>query len=121
MSQRHRRPTPRAAAYLRVSNEAEGNPELVRQREAIEAYAHQQGYLLVGEYLDACPGISQQRPGLTRMMSDARMGDFEVLLVIDTTRLFRDPCLANMYRHWLAKDWGVEVEYLISAAEGWVR
>ena len=78
MSQRRRRPTPRAAAYLRVSNEAEGNPELVRQREAIEAeYAHQQGYLLVGEYLDACPGISQQRPGLTRMMSDARMGDFE--------------------------------------------
>ncbi len=105
----------RAVAYLRVSNEAGSGLELGRQREQIERYARQQGYRLVEVYLDTCPGVRQQRPGLTRLMADAQAGVFDVVLVTDLTRLFRDPDMAERYQRWLGQD-RVRLESLSPAA-----
>jgi len=82
----------RAALYLRVST-VDQHPE--SQLHDLEAMAQQRGLEIVQRYEDRVTGTRARRPGLDRMLADARRGRFEVVLVWACDRL------ARSVRHFL--------------------
>jgi DNA invertase Pin-like site-specific DNA recombinase len=82
----------RAAIYLRVST-IDQHPET--QLYDLRALAEQRGYEIVREYRDTISGAKSKRPGLDEMMSDARRGRFDVVVVWAFDRL------ARSVRHFL--------------------
>jgi DNA invertase Pin-like site-specific DNA recombinase len=77
---------PRAALYLRVST-LDQHPET--QLLDLRQMASQRGYQIVEEYTDRISGVKARRPGLDRMMTDARRGRFDVVLVWASDRIAR--------------------------------
>jgi DNA invertase Pin-like site-specific DNA recombinase len=77
----------RVARYLRVSR-ADQNPQL--QADESERLIKARGWELTSTYLDhGVSGSKDVRPELTKMMAAARRGEFKVLLVWRSDRLFR--------------------------------
>jgi DNA invertase Pin-like site-specific DNA recombinase len=76
----------RAALYMRVST-LDQHPET--QLHDLRHMAVQRGYQIVHEYTDRMSGAKARRPGLDAMMSDARHGGFEVVLVWASDRIAR--------------------------------
>ena len=76
----------RAALYLRVST-LDQRPE--SQLHDLRQMAAQRGYAIFNEYTDRISGTKAKRPGLDRMMFDARHGKFDVVLVWASDRLAR--------------------------------
>ena len=82
----------RAALYLRVST-VDQHPE--SQLHDLEAMARQRGLEIVQRYEDRVTGTRARRPGLDRMLTDARRGQFDVVMVWACDRL------ARSVRHFL--------------------
>jgi DNA invertase Pin-like site-specific DNA recombinase len=82
----------RAALYLRVST-LDQHPET--QLYDLRQLAQQRGYEIVEEYTDKISGAKAKRPGLDRLMTDARHGRFQVVIVWAFDRL------ARSVRHFL--------------------
>lgn len=82
----------KAALYLRVSS-ADQHPET--QRYDLLQLVQQRGFTIVDEYVDRLSGSRARRPGLDRMLSDARRGRFDVVVVWAFDRL------ARSVRHFL--------------------
>lgn len=82
----------RAALYLRVST-LDQHPET--QLHDLRGLAAQRGFEIVEEYTDRISGAKARRPGLDQLMSDARRGKFDVVLVWAFDRL------ARSVRHFL--------------------
>src|SRR2546422_11647940 len=59
------------------------------QREDLERLAAQRGLVIVETYVDQASGTKARRPGLERMMADARHAKFDVVLVWASDRLAR--------------------------------
>jgi DNA invertase Pin-like site-specific DNA recombinase len=78
--------TKRAALYCRVST---GDQNLDTQLLDLREFAKQRGFELVGEYTDVISGAKSKRPGLDRLMADARRRRFDVLLVSAFDRVAR--------------------------------
>jgi DNA invertase Pin-like site-specific DNA recombinase len=76
----------RAALYLRVST-LDQHPET--QVYDLRQMAGQRGWQIVEEYTDRVSGAKARRPGLDQLMSDARRGRFDVVLVWASDRLAR--------------------------------
>ncbi len=76
----------RAALYMRVSS-ADQHPET--QLLDLRAMAKQRGYEVVREYSDVVSGAKQKRPGLDQLMTDARRGRLDVVLVVAFDRVAR--------------------------------
>ncbi len=76
----------RAAIYLRVST-ADQHPET--RLYDLRELAAQRGFEIAGEYRDQISGAKARRPGLDQMMTDARHGRFDVLVVWSFDRLAR--------------------------------
>ena len=76
----------RAAVYMRVSS-VDQHPET--QLHDLRQLAAQRGYQIVQEYTDRISGVKARRPGLDQMMTDARRGRFEVVLVWASDRIAR--------------------------------
>jgi DNA invertase Pin-like site-specific DNA recombinase len=76
----------RAALYMRVST-LDQHPET--QLYDLRQMAQQRGYQIVEEYTDRISGAKARRPGLDTMMSDARRGRFDVVLVWASDRIAR--------------------------------
>ena len=51
--------------------------------------AAQRGYEIVQEYTDRISGVKARRPGLDRMMADARRGKFDVVMTWASDRIAR--------------------------------
>ncbi len=82
----------RAARYIRVSMaEQVTGHSLDAQRASTAAFITQRDWTLAGEYADE--GISAKsdshRPGLARLLKDARRGDFDVVVVDKVDRFYR--------------------------------
>jgi DNA invertase Pin-like site-specific DNA recombinase len=86
----------RSVLYIRVSttnrstrNQAvfEQNPEV--QELPLRQLAEQRGWSVVRVYSDRMSGASESRPGLTALMSDARRGAFDVVVVFRFDRFAR--------------------------------
>jgi DNA invertase Pin-like site-specific DNA recombinase len=79
--------TKRAALYCRVST---GEQHLETQLLDLRELAKQRGFEIVGEYTDVISGAKSKRPGLDRLMADARRRRFDVLLVAAIDRIARN-------------------------------
>jgi len=82
----------RAALYMRVST-LDQHPET--QGYDLRQLAVQRGYEIMHEYTDKISGTKSKRPGLDQMMTDARRGRFDVVVVWAFDRL------ARSVRHFL--------------------
>jgi DNA invertase Pin-like site-specific DNA recombinase len=76
----------RAALYMRVST-LDQHPET--QLLDLRQMAAQRGLDIVHEYTDRISGVKAKRPGLDAMMTDARRGQFDVVLVWASDRIAR--------------------------------
>jgi DNA invertase Pin-like site-specific DNA recombinase len=76
----------RAALYMRVSS-LDQHPET--QLYDLRQMAAQRGYEIVEQYTDRISGAKAKRPGLDKMMADARHGCFDVVLVWASDRIAR--------------------------------
>jgi site-specific DNA recombinase len=84
----------RAAVYARVSSVKQRDAESIKsQIGVLTAFVARQGWQLVGPYLDdgksAKTGRLERRDGFGRLMVDAEAGRFDVLVVLDVSRLTR--------------------------------
>ena len=91
-----------AAIYIRVStlDQAREGYSLAAQRKALEAWAHTHGYDILQVYADE--GISgkdiDHRPAMQRLLSDAKAGEFDLVLVWALSRLTRS--VSDLYKTW---------------------
>jgi DNA invertase Pin-like site-specific DNA recombinase len=76
----------RLALYMRVST-VDQHPET--QLHDLRSLAAQRGFEIVQEYTDTISGAKAKRPGLDQLLSDARRGKFEVVMVWAFDRLAR--------------------------------
>jgi DNA invertase Pin-like site-specific DNA recombinase len=76
----------RAALYMRVST-LDQHPET--QLLDLRQMATQRGLEIVAEFTDRISGTKAKRPGLDAMMTDARRGRFDVVLVWASDRIAR--------------------------------
>jgi DNA invertase Pin-like site-specific DNA recombinase len=76
----------RAALYLRVST-LDQHPET--QLHDLRQMAAQRGYRIVAEFTDRISGTKAKRPGLDQLMTGARRGIFDVVLVWASDRIAR--------------------------------
>ena len=82
----------KVAVYLRVSS---GDQNHAAQRCDVLQLVQQRGWAVVEEYVDTISGVRARRPGLDRLMNDARRGRFNVVAVWAFDRL------ARSVRHFL--------------------
>jgi DNA invertase Pin-like site-specific DNA recombinase len=82
----------RAVLYARVSTRDQ-HPET--QLYELRTLAKQRGFEIVREYIDVISGAKSKRPGLDRLLSDARRGQFDIVLVAAFDRV------ARSVRHFL--------------------
>jgi DNA invertase Pin-like site-specific DNA recombinase len=76
----------RVVLYTRVSS-PDQHPET--QLCDLRPLAAARGYQIVGEYTDTISGTKAKRPGLDRLMSDARRGRFDIVMVWAFDRMAR--------------------------------
>ena len=79
-------PKKRAVLYARVST-GDQHPET--QLLDLRQMAKQRGYAIVREYVDTISGSKAKRPGLDRLLADARRHRFDVVLVAAFDRMAR--------------------------------
>ena len=102
-----------AAAYVRVSSEEQTEGwSLDGQEQQIRDYAERNGYGIVQVYQDETSGSKEKRPGLDRMLMDAHAGQFSAVIIIHTSRLFRNIALARRYKDLLRNKLNIEVIFV---------
>jgi DNA invertase Pin-like site-specific DNA recombinase len=77
----------RAAIYARVST---GEQRLETQLLDLREFARQRGFEIAAEYTDVISGAKSKRPGLDRLMADARRNLFGIVLVAAFDRIARN-------------------------------
>ena len=81
----------RAAAYARYSTYRQTENSIEAQLEAINSYCEKNGYIIVSTYVDmAKSATNTDRPDFQRMITDARAGVFEAVIIYDISRGSRD-------------------------------
>ncbi len=101
--------------YARYSSTNQKEQSIEGQLRECKAYAERSGYTVVGEYIDkAMSGRSDHRPDFQKMISDAKKGQFEYIIVWKLDRFARNRYDSAVYKNKLKKC-GVRV---LSATEG---
>lgn len=80
-----------ASAYYRTSTVLMGQ-DINNQREPVRSYCKQRGLALVPDHEYADEGFSgaKRRPGMERLLKDAKSGKFQVLVTVGLDRVARD-------------------------------
>ncbi|MEW8979937.1 MAG: recombinase family protein [Symbiobacterium sp.] len=104
----------RAAAYIRVSTgmQAEEGESLSAQQARLHAWAKENGYVIVREYVDAGESArTADRPQFVRMLQDAKAQPrpFDAVLVWKWDRFARNMEDASMYKALFRRRLGVEL------------
>ncbi len=81
----------KAVGYARVSTEEQGREgvSLAAQRERIAAFCQSRGWELLRIYSDTASGKDTKRPGLQKLLEDAKRGEFEAVVITRIDRLSR--------------------------------
>lgn len=99
-----------AAGYIRVSTEEQSQGwSMTGQEEQINKYAVNHGYKIVHVYQDESSGSGEERPGLDHLIADAHAGAFVAIIIVHTSRLFRNVALARRYKELLRDKIGIQV------------
>jgi putative DNA-invertase from lambdoid prophage Rac len=87
--------TLRAAIYARVSTSDQHNEIQIRE---LTEYVERRGWTAAGVYQDQMSGSKAQRPGLDGLMADARLHDFDAVIVWKLDRFGRSliNCVAGI-------------------------
>ena len=94
----------RAVIYARFSSAAQNEQSIEGQLTVCNDYAERNGYVVVDEYIDrAISGRSDERPDFQRMISDARSGLFQYILVYKLDRFSRNRYDSAIYKVQLKK------------------
>ena len=101
----------RAVAYVRESTEEQGKGySPAGQRNAISQFAERSELRLVAEYLDLESGTkADRRPEFQRLIADAIVGAFDVVLIFHTSRFARNAMEAKQYKKLLRDELGIDV------------
>lgn len=96
-------PTVRVAAYTKVAAVDRRRPSNLERRHAHLAgfVAAQPGWCLVASYTDVGSGRAD-RPGLSRLLGDAAVGWFDLVVLDDLDRFSRDRRLMELIGRQLA-------------------
>ena len=78
----------RAVIYGRVSTA--DKQDVTMQTSELAEYVRRREWQLASEYTDKITGASDRRPGLDRMLADARSRKLDVIVIWKLDRLFRD-------------------------------
>lgn len=105
--------TKKAAIYIRVSL-ADGSQDATNQLPEARQLAEARNFDVVEVYSDQTSGIRHRRPGLDRLLSDARRGKFSAMFVWSLDRLGRGYACLDTFR--TLASYGVKV---VSVREGW--
>lgn len=91
---------PRCAIYARFSTDRQSANSAEDQIADCTNHAQRQGWDVVNVYTDAAiSGASNQRPGMTAMLSDAAAGSFDIVLTEAIDRLARNQAdIATIYQ-----------------------
>jgi len=92
------------AIYSRVSKETSDN---TNQLIILRDYCMKMSYEIYGEYLDIISGISPIRPEFNRMMKDASMRKFGMVLFFALDRLTREGTRKTIHYLQMLDDYGV--------------
>ena len=91
--------------YLRLSSEDERIGESLsidNQRKILTDYITEQGWTLFDEYVDdGVSGVTFERPGIQRMLDDAKTGKINLILCKDLSRFGRNYIEVGRYVDYL--------------------
>lgn len=97
-----------AAIYCRLSRDDGGDAEsnsIGTQRDMLQEYARNQGFLVYNEYVDdGWSGTSFERPSFKRMVEDIESGFIGTVLIKDLSRLGRNNALVAFYTEMFFPD-----------------
>ncbi len=94
----------RVVAYARFSSDNQREESIDAQLRAIYEYAHRHGMTIVDEYIDrAKTATSDKRPGFQQMITDAKGGDFQAIIVHKLDRFSRNRYDSAIYRNKLSQ------------------
>ncbi len=103
-----------AAIYCRLSKEDSGLKEgsnsesIVNQKKLLTDYATKQDFKVFDYYIDEDrSGLDRERPEFLRLIEDARLGRFGVVLCKTQSRFTRDMEMVEKYIHGLFPLWGI--------------
>ena len=89
------------ALYMRLSRDDENYGDSISietQRLVLNAYARDQGFFVVDEYVDdGWSGTNFERPGFQRMLQDIEAGKVNCVLVKDLSRFGREHVMMDYY------------------------
>ena len=87
--------------YLRLSRDDERSGEslsIENQRKVLTSYIKEQGWTLYDEYVDdGISGVTFDRPGVQRMLEDAKAGKINLILCKDMSRFGRNYIMVGQY------------------------
>ena len=103
-----------AVAYYRYSSHGQTEQSIDGQRNKVDAFARDKGYVIMDEYIDrAQTGTSDKRTKFQKLINDSRKGNFDFVIVYALDRFGRNLRQSIEYESKLQKN-GVA---LLSATE----
>ena len=91
--------------YMRLSKDDERAGEslsIENQRNILTAYVREQGWTLIDEYVDdGISGVSFDRPGVQRLLEDAKTGRINLILCKDLSRFGRNYIMVGQYLDYI--------------------
>lgn len=95
----------KAGLYYRLSQEDERAGEslsIENQKKIIEKYARENGFEIIDEYIDdGWSGTNFNRPGVQRLLEDAKNGRINTIIVKDLSRFGRNYIEVGQYTDYL--------------------
>ena len=95
----------KAGLYYRLSQEDERVGEslsIENQKKILEKYARENGFEIIDEYIDdGWSGTNFNRPGVQRLLEDAKNGRINVIIVKDLSRFGRNYIEVGQYTDYL--------------------
>ena len=101
----------RTGIYLRLSRDDERAGESVsieNQRAILRKFVAEQGGAVAGEYVDdGWSGTDFERPGVTRLLEDAKAGKLDTVVVKDLSRFGRNYIRVGQYIDYIFPAYGI--------------
>lgn len=97
--------------YMRLSKDDERNGESIsieNQRKMLTDYVGEQGWTIYDEYIDdGISGVSFDRPGVQRMLDDAKAGRINLIICKDLSRFGRNYIQVGQYVDYIFPSYNI--------------